>query len=51
VLGSDYPVGETKPVEFVRASDTLDDAQKDRIVAGNAATLLGLDETSARMQR
>jgi aminocarboxymuconate-semialdehyde decarboxylase len=43
VLGSDYPVGETTPVEFVRASETLDDAQKDRIVAGNAAALLGLN--------
>ncbi len=42
VLGSDYPVGETKPIEFVRETDTLSEAQKDRIVTGNAAALLGL---------
>jgi aminocarboxymuconate-semialdehyde decarboxylase len=43
VLGSDYPVGEMKPVEFVRGSATLSASQKDRIVAGNAATLLALN--------
>jgi aminocarboxymuconate-semialdehyde decarboxylase len=42
VLGSDYPVGEVKPIEFVRETPTLSDVQKDRIVAGNAAALLGL---------
>jgi len=42
VLGSDYPVGEMKPVEFVSDSATLTEAQKDKIVAGNAAALLGL---------
>jgi aminocarboxymuconate-semialdehyde decarboxylase len=42
VLGSDYPVGETRPVEFVRATDTLSSVEKDKIVAGNAAALLGL---------
>ena len=42
VLGSDYPVGEMKPVEFVRDTDALSDAQKDQIVSTNAATLLGL---------
>ncbi len=42
VLGSDYPVGEMKPVEFVRDTDTLSEQQKDKIVASNAATLLGL---------
>jgi aminocarboxymuconate-semialdehyde decarboxylase len=42
VLGSDYPVGETKPIEFVRDTEALSGAQKDQIVSTNAATLLGL---------
>ena len=42
VLGSDYPVGEMKPVEFVRETETLTAAQKDQIVRGNGAGLLGL---------
>jgi aminocarboxymuconate-semialdehyde decarboxylase len=42
VLGSDYPVGETKPIEFVRENSTLSEVQKDRIVTGSAAALLGL---------
>ncbi len=42
VLGSDYPVGEMKPVEFVRETNTLAEAQKDKIVRTNAAMLLGL---------
>ena len=42
LLGSDYPVGEVKPIEFVTEADTLSSAQKDRIVRTNAATLLGL---------
>jgi aminocarboxymuconate-semialdehyde decarboxylase len=42
LLGSDYPVGETKPIEFVRETSALSDAQKDRIVGANAAALLGL---------
>jgi predicted TIM-barrel fold metal-dependent hydrolase len=42
LLGSDYPVGEVKPIEFVRETDALSDAQKDRIVRTNAAALLGL---------
>jgi aminocarboxymuconate-semialdehyde decarboxylase len=42
VLGSDYPVGDPKPVEFVRDTGGLSDAQKDQIVSTNAATLLGL---------
>ena len=33
LLGSDYPVGETKPVEFVRETETLSSAQKEQIVA------------------
>ena len=42
ILGSDYPVGEMKPVEFIRETGTLSDAQKDKIVTANAGALLGL---------
>jgi aminocarboxymuconate-semialdehyde decarboxylase len=42
VLGSDYPVGEMKPVEFVRDATAISEAQKDKIISTNAATLLGL---------
>jgi aminocarboxymuconate-semialdehyde decarboxylase len=42
LLGSDYPVGETKPIEFVTDSEALSTAQKERILSTNAATLLGL---------
>src|SRR5262249_59082730 len=42
VLGSDYPVGENKPIEFVTDTATLSDAQKEKIVRTNAAALLGL---------
>jgi aminocarboxymuconate-semialdehyde decarboxylase len=42
LLGSDYPVGESKPIEFVTETDTLSAAQKEAIVGVNAASLLGL---------
>ena len=42
LLGSDYPVGETKPIEFVRETETLSSAQKEQIVRANAAALFGL---------
>jgi aminocarboxymuconate-semialdehyde decarboxylase len=42
LLGSDYPVGETKPVEFVTETVTLSDAQKKQIVGTNALQWLGL---------
>jgi aminocarboxymuconate-semialdehyde decarboxylase len=42
LLGSDYPVGEVKPIEFVRETEALSATQKDRIVRTNAAELLGL---------
>jgi aminocarboxymuconate-semialdehyde decarboxylase len=42
LLGSDYPVGEMRPIEFVTETDTLSAAQKQQIVAGNAAPLFGL---------
>jgi len=42
LLGSDYPVGEMKPVEFVTETETLSAAQKEKIVRTNAAQWLGL---------
>src|SRR5262249_31981609 len=41
-LGSDYPGGEGRRVEFVPDTDTLSPAQQERIVGTNAATVLGL---------
>ena len=41
VLGSDYPVGEPKPIEFVE-SCALSDEQKANIIGGNAARLFGV---------
>jgi hypothetical protein len=35
-------VGEAKPIEFVTDIATLSAAQKEKIVASNAAALLGL---------
>jgi aminocarboxymuconate-semialdehyde decarboxylase len=40
VLGSDYPVGEMKPVEFVNSAP-LSTADKQKIISSNAATLFG----------
>ena len=42
LLGSDYPVGEWKPIEFVRDTPGLSDADKDMIVGLNAARMLGV---------
>jgi aminocarboxymuconate-semialdehyde decarboxylase len=42
VLGSDYPVGENRPIEFITETGTLSAAQKNMIVRGNAATWLGI---------
>lgn len=42
VLGSDYPVGETDPVGFVQRVRNLSSADKEAILGGNAARLLGL---------
>jgi aminocarboxymuconate-semialdehyde decarboxylase len=42
VLGSDYPVGEDFPVDFVRKARGLSAASKAAILGGNAAKLLGL---------
>jgi len=42
LLGSDYPVGENKPIEFIAETGTLSALQKDAIVQANAAGLLGV---------
>jgi aminocarboxymuconate-semialdehyde decarboxylase len=41
VLGSDYPVGDPKPVEFVEAA-AITAQDKKKIIGTNAATLLGI---------
>ncbi len=40
VMGSDYPVGDTAPVEFVRNCSALDEAGKEAVLRGNALALL-----------
>jgi aminocarboxymuconate-semialdehyde decarboxylase len=42
VMGSDYPVGEMKPVEFVLNAPGLSEADKAGIIGLNAARLLGV---------
>jgi aminocarboxymuconate-semialdehyde decarboxylase len=42
LLGSDYPVGEVMPVQFVTETATLSEAQKTQIVRTNAAKLFEL---------
>jgi hypothetical protein len=42
LLGSDYPVGEARPVEFVTDTNALSATQKEQIVRINAAALLGV---------
>jgi len=44
VIGTDYPydMGYYKPVDFVEAAKKLTRAQRDQIIGGNAAKLLGL---------
>lgn len=41
VLGSDYPIGDRKPLEFVKSCG-FDAASEARILRGNAETFLGL---------
>jgi aminocarboxymuconate-semialdehyde decarboxylase len=48
VLGSDYPVGEAKPVAFVE-SCALTAAEQERVIRRNAAELFGV--TAAAMSR
>ncbi|MFN3348010.1 amidohydrolase family protein [Pseudorhodoplanes sp.] len=40
VMGSDYPVGEMKPAEFVRDCTALDEAQRQLVLSANAERLL-----------
>ena len=42
ILGSDYPVGEQKPIEFVRDTPGISDADKEKIIGGNAAKMFGI---------
>jgi len=42
VLGSDYPVGESDPVGFIRSAKGLTRAEQMAILGGNGAALLGL---------
>ena len=44
VIGTDYPydMGYYKPVDFVNRTKSLSRTQKDAIIGGNAAKLLGL---------
>ncbi len=42
ILGSDYPVGEWKPIEFVRNTPGISDADKDKIIGLNAAKMFGV---------
>ena len=41
VLGSDYPVGESDPVGFIRRCPDIEDAEKRMILGGKAAELIG----------
>jgi aminocarboxymuconate-semialdehyde decarboxylase len=40
VMGSDYPVGDTTPIEFVTSCAALDKSGKDAVLRGNAERLL-----------
>jgi predicted TIM-barrel fold metal-dependent hydrolase len=42
MLGTDYPFGENKPVEFVRSATKIPEALREAILGANAAKLLGL---------
>jgi aminocarboxymuconate-semialdehyde decarboxylase len=42
ILGSDYPFGERKPIEFVRATTGISDADKEKIIGLNAAAMFAI---------
>jgi aminocarboxymuconate-semialdehyde decarboxylase len=46
VMGSDYPVGETDPIGFVKNRPGILPTEKAMILGGTAAALLGLSATS-----
>ncbi len=43
VLGSDYPFGEWKPIEFVRSAKRISEERRRAMLGANAAKLLGMD--------
>jgi aminocarboxymuconate-semialdehyde decarboxylase len=43
MLGSDFPFGETKPVELLQRATKIPEASRQAILGGNAARLLGVD--------
>jgi aminocarboxymuconate-semialdehyde decarboxylase len=50
VIGTDYPydMGYYKPVDFVNGTKSLSRAEKEQIIGGNAAKLLGLKRLARR---
>ena len=50
LLGSDYPVGETKPIEFVTETETLSGAQKEQIVRRTRRRWLGPSQIDDRLK-
>lgn len=40
LMGTDYPFGETKPIQFIKKAKSLSDGQKEAILGGNAVKLL-----------
>lgn len=48
LLGSDYPVGDPRPTEFITSSEVLTDAEKSAILVGNAARLYGITAATTR---
>jgi aminocarboxymuconate-semialdehyde decarboxylase len=43
MLGSDFPFGEVKPVEFVQSATKIPQAMRDAILGANTARFLGVD--------
>ena len=43
MLGSDFPFGETKPVEFLQRARKIPEAKRRAILGANAARFLGLE--------
>jgi aminocarboxymuconate-semialdehyde decarboxylase len=43
MLGSDFPFGEVKPVEFVQSATKIPQAMRDAILGTNTARFLGVE--------
>jgi predicted TIM-barrel fold metal-dependent hydrolase len=43
MLGSDYPFGEWKPVEFVHSARKIPQAAREAMLGANAARFFGVD--------